>query len=152
MHAGQTSATIKSLSALQVQWNLYLSFPDPSFNFYGPWANPISSMAPASIVFPDPLFLFQTPDENDESRFHCTCNCNWTSSKRWELSDEKEGSTGILHCFGHCHCMKHSNIHGLQCCHVDCNYKWCQRRVFCSNDKLHTVKSLCNVSWGERWI
>jgi hypothetical protein len=28
-------------------------------------------MAPASIVFPDPLFLFQTPDENDEWRFHC---------------------------------------------------------------------------------
>jgi hypothetical protein len=28
-------------------------------------------MAPASIVFPDPLFLFQTPDENDEQRFHC---------------------------------------------------------------------------------
>jgi hypothetical protein len=26
----------------------------------------ISTMAPASIVFPDPLFLFQTPDENDE--------------------------------------------------------------------------------------
>jgi hypothetical protein len=23
--------------------------------------NPISSMAPTSIVFPDPLFLFQTP-------------------------------------------------------------------------------------------
>jgi hypothetical protein len=41
-------------------------FPDPSFNFYGPWANPISTMAPASIGFPDPLFLFQTPDENDE--------------------------------------------------------------------------------------
>jgi hypothetical protein len=35
-------------------------------SFYGPWANPISTMAPASIVFPDPLFLFQTPDENDE--------------------------------------------------------------------------------------
>jgi hypothetical protein len=33
---------------------------------YGPWANPISTMAPASVVFPDPLFLFQTPDENDE--------------------------------------------------------------------------------------
>jgi hypothetical protein len=41
-------------------------FLDPSFNFYGPWANPISTMAPVSIVFPDPLFLFQTPDENDE--------------------------------------------------------------------------------------
>jgi hypothetical protein len=27
-------------------------------------------MAPTSIVFPDPLFLFQTPDENNE-RFHC---------------------------------------------------------------------------------
>jgi hypothetical protein len=31
-------------------------------------------MVPASIVFPDPLFLFQTPDENDEQRFHCTYN------------------------------------------------------------------------------
>jgi hypothetical protein len=51
---------------IYVQWNLYLSFPDPSLNFYGPWANPISTMAPASIVFPDPLFLFQTPDKNDE--------------------------------------------------------------------------------------
>jgi hypothetical protein len=29
-------------------------------------------MAPASIVFPDPLFRFQNPDENDEQRFHCT--------------------------------------------------------------------------------
>jgi hypothetical protein len=28
-------------------------------------------MAPASVVFPDQLFLFQTPDENDEQRFHC---------------------------------------------------------------------------------
>jgi hypothetical protein len=25
-----------------------------------------STMAPASIVFPDPLFLFQIPEENDE--------------------------------------------------------------------------------------
>jgi hypothetical protein len=29
-------------------------------------------MAPASIVFPDPSFLFQTPNENDEYRFQCT--------------------------------------------------------------------------------
>jgi hypothetical protein len=43
-----------------------IRFPGSSFNFYGPWANPISTMAPASIVFPDPLFLFQIPDENDE--------------------------------------------------------------------------------------
>jgi hypothetical protein len=28
-------------------------------------------MAPASTVFPDPSFLFQTPDENDEYMFHC---------------------------------------------------------------------------------
>jgi hypothetical protein len=28
-------------------------------------------MAPTSIVFPDKLFLFQTPDENDEQKFHC---------------------------------------------------------------------------------
>jgi hypothetical protein len=33
-------------------------------------------MAPASIFSPDPLFLFQTPDENDECRFHCTCQSN----------------------------------------------------------------------------
>jgi hypothetical protein len=40
--------------------------PGSVVQFYGPWANPISTMAPASIVFPDPLFLFQTPDENNE--------------------------------------------------------------------------------------
>jgi hypothetical protein len=51
---------------MYVQWNLYLLFPDPSFYFYGPWANPIPTMAAASIVFLDPLFLFQTPEENDE--------------------------------------------------------------------------------------
>jgi hypothetical protein len=28
-------------------------------------------MAFTSIVFPDPLFLIQTPDEKDEYRFHC---------------------------------------------------------------------------------
>jgi hypothetical protein len=28
-------------------------------------------LAPASIVFPYPSFFFRTPDENDESRFHC---------------------------------------------------------------------------------
>jgi hypothetical protein len=32
-------------------------------------------MAPAPIVFPDPLFLLQTPDGNDEQRFHCNSVC-----------------------------------------------------------------------------
>jgi hypothetical protein len=43
-----------------------IRFPGPSFSFCGPWENPISTMAPASIVFPDSLFLFQTPDKNDK--------------------------------------------------------------------------------------
>jgi hypothetical protein len=55
-------STVKHLSIVPAS----IVFPDPSFNFYGPWANPISTMAPASIVFLDPLFLFQTPDKNDE--------------------------------------------------------------------------------------
>jgi hypothetical protein len=54
--------TVKPLSIIPGQF----VFPDPSFNFYGPRANPITTTAPASIVFPNPLFLFQTPDENDE--------------------------------------------------------------------------------------
>jgi hypothetical protein len=58
--------TVPTDLMLDIQWDLCLLFPDPSFNFYGPWANPISTMAPTSIVFPDPLFLFQTPNENDE--------------------------------------------------------------------------------------
>jgi hypothetical protein len=40
-------------------------------------------MAPASIVFLDPLFLFQTPDENDESRFHCNNICWKVQITEW---------------------------------------------------------------------
>jgi hypothetical protein len=43
-------------SVVQFLWSLSESY----FNY-----------APTSTVFPDPLFLFQTPDENDEQRFHC---------------------------------------------------------------------------------
>jgi hypothetical protein len=57
-----------SKASSPIQWNLDLSFPDPSFNFCSPWTNPIQTIGPASIVFSYPLFFFITPDENDESR------------------------------------------------------------------------------------
>jgi hypothetical protein len=56
---------------MYVQWNLHLSFQDNLFSQIRRSISMVperivSTMAPASTVFPDPLFLFQTPDENDE--------------------------------------------------------------------------------------
>jgi hypothetical protein len=60
--------TVKPLSIIpgsvvQFLWSLSESY----FNY-----------GSSSVVFPDPLFLFQTPNENDELRFHYIYNsCNW---------------------------------------------------------------------------
>jgi hypothetical protein len=51
-------------------------------------------MAPASIVFPDPLFFSQTPVENDEQRFHCNRIRQCGNQKEvFECETEKETPT-----------------------------------------------------------
>jgi hypothetical protein len=49
-----------------------IDFPETSYNFWGPWTNPIHYTGRASIDFPHPvIFFFLTgPDKNDESRFY----------------------------------------------------------------------------------
>jgi hypothetical protein len=51
-------------------------------------------MAPASIVFPDPLFHFQTPNENDESRFHCNIKLNHYTNLPQHAHHEFVGDRG----------------------------------------------------------
>jgi hypothetical protein len=102
------------------QWKYYhwFTFFDLVNTYRQMWPFYSFYICPASIVFPQPSFSFRTPDENDESRFHCIyqllllienitvsssvsiiivsliINSDWIP---WILSDISKALTQVLH-------------------------------------------------------